>query len=247
MRQFKLLAWFYIITILLFLAMNGKNYYTLGAYPILMAAGGVFWEKYLQQKWKIWGLASFLVVGSLPIIPSGLPILSLERSVDYFDFMSNDLGITSLTRWEQGNIESLPQDYADMLGWEEIALLVQEAIQKAGGSERCLVYGENYGQAGSAMHFVRGLDKSQVVSFSDNYRLWASELLPAEIDVFIYINDELGEDVANLFADIELIGQIDIEHSRQRGVQVYLCRNPKTDFGAFWKERVLSVRENGSE
>ena len=57
MQRFRVAGWTFVATLLIFLALSGKSYYTLGAYPMLMAAGGVFWEQKLQAAWKRWALA----------------------------------------------------------------------------------------------------------------------------------------------------------------------------------------------
>lgn len=241
MEKFRVVGWTYVAVLLLFLAMSGKNYYTLGAYPMLMAAGGVFWEQKLQMAWKRWSLALAIFILNLPLLPTGIPILSIDQSVAYFDFLANDLGITSATRWEQGNVEPLPQDYADMLGWEEIAALVDEAFARVEHPNSLLLFCENYGQAGAVEHFSKNPDRPPVVSFADTYRMWAPDTLPPPIEGMVYVNDELGEDVQALFSNIELIGEVQEKYARERGTQIYLCREPRSDFRKFWRERAGGI------
>ena len=242
MKKFRVIGWTYLVTLLLFLVMSGKNYYTLGAYPMLMAAGGVFWETTLRSTLKRAAIAAAVVLLNLPLLPAGLPILSLDQSLKFFDYVANDLGVTSLTRWERGNIEALPQDYADMFGWEEIGRHVDTAIEEAGGVENCFIYAENYGFASAIGRFSKYAKTGDYVSFADSYRLWAPLDIGSKMDVFIYVNHEMGEDVQALFSNIKLIGEMEHPQARERGVQVYLCREPVSDTGVFWKERVESVR-----
>lgn len=243
-KRYRVVGWIYVFTLLLFLVLNGKNYYTLGVYPMLMAAGGVFWEKQLNVDWKKYALAGFIFIGNIPLLPAGLPILSIENSIKYFAYFANSMGVDSLTRWERGNVEALPQDYADMLGWEEFGRLVDKALEQSGNPDACFVYAENYGQAGAVMHFAKHPKLKGVSSFSDSYRLWVSENIDPQLTMLIYINDELGEDVQDLFSDIELIGEIENQYARERGTMVYLCKNPKENFREFWRGRVLMVRNN---
>ncbi len=246
-KKYRVVGWTYVFTLLLFLAMGGKNYYTLGAYPMLIAAGGVFWENILRENWKRWALALFVFIGNIPLLPSGLPILPLEKSLAYFDSIANDFGIKSLTRWERGNIEALPQDYADMFGWEELAELADKALGLVGNPNACLVYAENYGQAGAVERFAKHPFLHQVVSFADTYRLWAPDELSSEVNALIYINDELGEDIEALFNNIKLVGEVEHPYARERGTRVYLCSEPKSNFNEFWMERVAFVRSGGQD
>ena len=143
-------------------------------------------------------------------------------------------------RWEDGQEYLLPQDYADMLGWEELSTLVEEAFAKAETPERVLLYCENYGQAGAVSHYTSQKDLPSVQSFADSYRLWVNP--KTEANTLIYVNDELGEDVANAFERIELIGTVAGPYAREAGTRVYLCQGPQIDVQAFWKERVTLVQ-----
>ncbi|MEO1258837.1 MAG: glycosyltransferase family 39 protein [Bacteroidota bacterium] len=241
-NEFRPVGWIYLFTLFLFLLMNGKHYYTLGAYPMLMAAGGVFWENYVENNWKKIALALFVFIGNLPLFPSGVPILKITDSIKYFDFMSNKMGIKSLTRWERGNIEALPQDYADMFGWKELGALTDQALKASGAPDQCFVYAENYGQAGAVARFSKHPKGRSVASFADTYRLWAPAIISEEINSLIYINDEIGEDVQRFFSDIKIIGKIENQYARERGTTVYLCQFPKSSFAKSWRDRVMEVR-----
>ena len=231
----RLFGWFALLTVALLLVLHGKGYYTLGVYPVLIAAGSVFWEKKLSKTWQQVALPALITLFSLPLLPLGTPIWPAEKMADYFAW----LNFKPALRWENGNIERLPQDFADMLGWPEIAALVDTAVRRAGGPQHCLVYGENYGQAGAIEHFSPGLT---AVSFSDSYLLWAPDTLPAYVNTLIYVNDDLGEDVQQGFADIRKIGEVQNPLARERGTGVWLCREPRGSFPDFWASRAKEVK-----
>jgi len=232
MQPYRLLGWFYVAILLLFIALSGKSYYTLGAYPALFAAGAVFWEKFLQKTgWRAL-LTTTIVALSIPLLPTGIPLWPAERLAPYFQWLSKDAGGESAVRWESGNLEALPQDYADMLGWEELAGLARSAVQGEPAGT-WIVYAENYGQAGAIEHFLP-LRRPGVLSFSDSWRLWVPDTLPAGVRTFIYVNNELGEDVQALFGDIQKIGEVQNPLARERGTAVYRCRAPRSDFPDFW-------------
>lgn len=239
MRAYRLCGWFYLFMILIFLALNGKSYYTLGAYPVLMAAGAVFWEGYLKNIWLRMVVVVAVALPGIWLFPIGVPVWPAEKLVEYCKNLQ-DAGV-EVTRWEDGQLHALPQDYADMLGWTELADIVKMAIDTA-GNDHYVVFGENYGQAGSISHLCPAGLKDRTYSFSDAYKLWAPEHLPAGTHTLIYINDELGEDVDALFADKRKIGAITHPLARERGTGVWLCRQPRSDLDAFWSERVRYVR-----
>lgn len=241
MQPYRVLGWFYVAVLLVLLFLGGKSYYTAGAYPVLFAAGGVFWEKTLQRTWQRILLLIVMTAGAVPLVPVGIPLYSGEKAIAYFRWLSQDMGVDGAVRWEDGELHPLPQDFADMLGWPELAALVDRAVEQAGGNAQCVVYGENYGQAGAAAHLSRsGQAGAMVLSFSDTWLLWIPDTLPAQN--LIYINDEMGEDVQALFADIQLIGKIENPLAREYGTGVWLCRAPRSDLQVFWGERVREVR-----
>lgn len=243
MRPYRLLGWLYVCTVAIFLAASGKSYYTLGVYPVLFAAGAVWWEQALRRTVPRVALAAAIVVLGLPLFPTGIPVWQAERLERYFQRLTG-MGIEA-TRWEDGKLHPLPQDYADMLGWAEIQMLAEKAVREA-GTTTYIIYGENYGQAGAVDHYLRrsGLSQMPVVtSFADSYRLWAPDTIPDETNTLVYINDEdPGEDVQALFADILLIGRVQHPLARECGTGVWLCRAPRHDVAQFWAERVREVK-----
>jgi hypothetical protein len=130
-----------------------------------------------------------------------------------------------------------------MLGWEELAQHVKTAYNEVNDKSKCLIYCENYGQAGAVELFDKDLPR--VNSLSDSYRLWMQ--LNTNADILIYVNDELGEDIQSLFEDIKLIGKVENPYARERGTSVYLCQQPRQPFGALWKRRVQEVLSGQEE
>ncbi|MCB9053692.1 MAG: glycosyltransferase family 39 protein [Lewinellaceae bacterium] len=237
-HRFRLLGWYFVLVFLLLLVLRGKPYYTLGLYPPLIAAGGVWWEAALRRAWQRVALPVLMTLILLPALPLGLPVLPLPKMMQYCAYLIEKVGFEGPMRWEDGRIHPLPQDYADMMGWEELGQLAIEACRAAEG-EDILLYCENYGQAGAVDYYGQGKGIPPAVSFSDSYRLWLPRQISA--NTLIYINNELGEDVAELFEDIQLIGAIANPHARERGTSVYLCRQPRQPLGEFWQQAVSRV------
>lgn len=240
-KVFRVFGWIYLLVLMIFLLLRGKSYYTAGLYPFLFAAGGVAIEGMISSRVWRW-ITTILIIGlSLPLVPGGIPIMKADKLASYFAGIPPQMGGEALLRWEDGKMHSLPQDYADMLGWDELGSIVVRACDTIADKDRIMIYAENYGQAGAIEHFGRS-SLPEVASFSDSYILWVPDSIPREKDLFIYVNHELGSDVDSLFARIDSVGSITHPHSREYGTTVYLCRSPRADFRAFWTERVKEVR-----
>jgi hypothetical protein len=233
------IACFLVVVILLVL--RGKSYYTAGIYPFLVAAGAVFWEQALHSRLPRVILASLLILVTLPVLPAGIPVSGATSMARGFSMVQKKTGYDAFLRDEDGKYHALPQDYADMLGWDELASIAANAYRQVEDKNSCLLYCENYGQAGAIMILGKKYGLPDPVCFSESFYYWAPRKLPVEIRSLIYINDELGEDVRRLFPDIRLIGKISNPLAREYGTSVYLGTKPVTSFNAFWEKRVQEV------
>ncbi len=232
-----------LLVISALILLQGKSYYAMGVFPILIAAGAKVAEMYCLSK-VIRVILVILILGvSIPILPLGIPIYKQDGLVKYFESVQEKLGLTLGRTFEDGTIHSLPQDYADQLGWTELTKLTLLAYEKIPDTSKALIYAENYGQAGAISIIGRKYGLPEAVSFSDSYRYWTPLRFDPDIEYFIYINDELGEDVKSSFRDIEQIGHISNVHAREYGTAVYLCTSPVRSFNVLWSEVLKRVAQ----
>lgn len=241
-KDYRVLGYFAIAVIAIFLLLQGKTYYTAGIYPMLIASGAVVFERILKKIYsRIILIAILLVLGYINL-PMGKPIYKPEKLVAYFDKVEKLTGNNAIRRDEDNNYNKLPQDYSDMLGWEELTSITNKAWQLVQNKNSSIIYAENYGQAGAICVIGKRYNLPNALSFSDNFRFWLPKSFSTEITEVIYINDEVGEDVRELFVDIQEVGKISNPLAREFGTTVYLCRNPKRSFNKFWEE-VINSRE----
>jgi hypothetical protein len=241
-KNYRFFGWVYLSVLVIFLVMHGKSYYTAGLYPFLFAAGGVSLESWLKSRaWRVI-TAVLIALLSLPLVPGGIPIMPAGKLADFYSKIPPKMGAEALLRWEDGRMHPLPQDFADMLGWDELGNLVIRACDTIADKNRIMIYAQNYGQAGAIEHYGGPYGLPHVASFSDSYALWIPDSVKVNQDIFFYINNELGGDVDSLFIRIDTVGSITNPYARELGTTVFLCRQPRSDFNAFWKSRVKEVR-----
>jgi hypothetical protein len=233
-----------IFVVLLLMLLRGKSYYTQGIFPFLIAAGAVSFENTLKRKSSRILLPVLLIFLTIPVVPMGLPVYKQEKMVRYFSTLENKYGLVIGRRFEDNTIHSLPQDYADMLGWEQLTRITDSAYKMIDDKSAAFIYAENYGQAGAITVIGKKYGLPQAVSFSESFRYWVPRDFGREIKAGIYINDELGEDIATLFNNIILVGQITNPDARESGTSVYLCREPKVNFNDFWKRRIKELEND---
>lgn len=238
-REFRLLAWAYLALIAILLLLSGKDYYSIGAYSMLMAAGGLAWERWLG--WKSVFLIPVIVLLNLPIIPYALPLLPIEKMKDYVAYMNDTYGLEEPLRWEDGRIRELPQDYADMHGWEEIPEKVARFYHSLSPEEqsKLMIVAGHYGQAG-VMNFNRKkYNLPETYSLNSSFIMWA----PKEVrfDRIIQI-DDVPQTTSSYFESIQLIDSIESPYARDPGL-IYYETGPKIDVQAGWRQLVEARQE----
>jgi hypothetical protein len=246
MHQYRLLAFVAIFTVVALLLLHGKSYYTMGIYPMLIAAGAVYYERLLQRNMLRVALPLLVVTLMLPLLPVGLPILKPAGLVRYFNTLETKYNLDIGRHFEDGSVHSLPQDYADMLGWEELASITNKAYRQVPDKQQCVIYCENYGQAGAIYIIGKKYGLPQPVSFNGSFRYWSPHTFTTDITHFIYINDEMGQDVARSFKSVKVIGRISNPNAREYGTTVYLCSYPRVDFNILWQAAWQRVEKEGN-
>jgi hypothetical protein len=233
-RSYRAFAWIYLAVVILLIILRGKHYYTIGLYSSLFVFGGLFIERFLVGKLGfVKYIFIFLILGiSVVALPISLPILKPEAFIQFYKSMGREKS----ERWEDGQYYDLPQDYADMIGWEELSRIVGETYQKLTPEQqqRCVILANNYGEAGSVNFYGTKYGLPQVISFNDSYIFWAPESIDAETLIKIGDSDNLED----LFHRVEIVGRISTPHARQEGTPVYLCTDPKTDINLVYQKEL---------
>lgn len=241
-KEVKLISAGLTLTFCLFFLSGGKGYYVLGLFPFWFAAGSSFIEKVFARKQPSTKAAIIIFPASLALLslPYVLPVLSLKSLQTYSEITGYSIP-NPFSRWEDGNHRTISQVYSDMTGWQELANLVTIAYESLPENEKqnCTLFAEkNYGYAGAIHFYGRKNNLPAAITFNDSYTLWAPDSIPNGTIIYIYYN--AGE-MNNLFNEVKEIGAVENEYFRERGVKVFLCRNPKTDIGEVYS--ALAKRE----
>jgi hypothetical protein len=242
LRPFRPVITASLLVVLVLALLRGKTYYTAGLLPLWIASGAVFWERTLSGTTARTILTAVIVVLTLPFIPMGIPVFNADRLQQYFAWMKNNMNLDVGLRWETGRYHELPQDYADMLGWDEIAAGTARAWQEIPDKNGAMIYAENYGEAGAVMVLGKKFGLPEPVCFSESFYYWFPRNPAHEITTLIYINDEMGDDVKKLFANIRTVGMVTNPLAREFGTKVWLCSEPVQSFNEFWRKRTPMVK-----
>jgi len=227
-RKFRLIGWSFLFTMLLFTWFRAKSYYAIGLYPVLLVFGSVYLEKLMKEKW-----AKFLqpVILIIPILLF-VPMLKIAfpnrtpREIRQDEQMYRDFG---LLRWEDGKEHLLPQDFADMLGWKELARKVDSAYIQIAQPDQTLVYCDNYGQAG-AINYYSKIKHIGAVSLNADYINWFR--FDKEIRYIIRVKEisDNGKELivsAPYCESVFKFDEVTNEFAREKGTTIYLLMKTK--------------------
>ncbi|MCL7979303.1 MAG: glycosyltransferase family 39 protein [marine benthic group bacterium] len=239
MRRYRMLGWAALAGLVLFAALKGKSYYTGPIHPLLYAAGAVGLERIARARLRMIltrGLVATVTVWGLFILPFGLPILPPQPMAEYAAMT----GITAGTKTNWGGQLELPQDYADMLGWEEKAealasmLFVQEPSLVRHGA---VLYGANYGQAGALDLYGRRLGLPPVVSLAGSWYYFGPGDRPGDPIVLLGVEpDELDTAICGR---IELATRVQNRWGvpEERDVPIVFCNEPAISLQELWERQ----------
>jgi len=217
-QRFRSMGFTYLVLLILLIILSGKSYYTLGIYPVFFFFGGVAITRYTGGKlqWSRYVLAVLMVLITLPILPMSLPLLSYPAMVRY-DQVISKMGMNDLLTWEDGTVHPLPQDYADMTGWKELADIVDSTFNALPSEEQKMtgIYAENYGEAGAIHYFNKHKDIPEPISFNGSFLFWAPDSIRGS--TLIYVNNDTT-DVGKLFQEVTLAGSITNPYAREHGM-----------------------------
>lgn len=168
-QKYRVFFWALIFTLIIFMYFRAKDYYAIGLYPIYIAFGSVFLEEKLNKGWWKYLKPVMIALPALSFIPMyqfAFPNKTPEYVVEHRDRYQK-LG---QLRWEDGKDHLIPQDYADMLGWKELARKVDSIYNDLSNKQQTLVLCDNYGQAGAINYYSK--EGIKAVSFNADYVDW---------------------------------------------------------------------------
>ena len=234
-QKYRVFGWSIIFTLSIFVYFKAKGYYAIGIYPIYLAFGAVYLENLFQEGWKRYLkpiAILFIVVFFIPFYKIAFPVSSPE----YTQQNSGQLKSFGLLRWEDGRDHQLPQDYADMLGWRELAEKTDNAYKSLSDKNHTLILCDNYGQAGAINYYSR--QDIHAVSLNADYINWF--VLDSAILHVVLIKenvDDLSRE-KNLFDSVTLSGKVESKFSREHGTGIFVLSSPKVNINELLRQEI---------
>ena len=208
-RRWRPIPVAYVFLLLVFLVLEGKNYYIAPMYTALLAAGGVWFDRLTRIKQTVMGVAA--VVGVAVGMPIALPILPADK-VQPFD-LTGELGET--------------------VGWPELVHQVSEVHASIPDDLRsqATVFTVAYGEAGALDVLGEGLPAA--VSAHNNYWLWGPPRNHGPIIGVGNVKSALDPICPEVWQMDTLVNPAGLENETL-GAPVYLCLRPSGQLSEIW-------------
>ncbi len=233
-KKFMPLSIIFAVTFIILL-INGhsKAEYLSSALMLLFPAGGIFFENIITQKY--WNrvkfvLPSIIFLSGIMLMPFSLPILPPPVYAEY----SRTLHIQPSSS-EAKDTEILPQFFADMFGWENMAATLSKVYQTIPDTEKnsTVIFAGNYGEAGALEYYSRKFPLPKVISPHNSYWLWGYG--NNKVTTVIVI----GGNKADHLKACRLVKKIAVIKSKyampyENNLPVYICRDIYIPITQIW-------------
>jgi hypothetical protein len=236
-RAFRALGWAALATLAILAFGGAKPYYFSPVLALLFPAAAVAVESWTARtsRPKAWRLRLALVAAialQATLAPLAKPILPVDTYVRY----AERLGFGPSTD-ENQELGRLPQYFADMHGWRELAesvALVHRALPPEEREKVCVV-ARNYGEAGAIDFFAPELGLPPAISGHNSYWLWGRGRCTGEV---LLILGEEREDHVDDFDSLELGGIHDCTDCMpyEDEMPIWIGRGLRADLDRAWDE-----------
>ncbi|MDB5267890.1 MAG: glycosyl transferase [Hymenobacter sp.] len=235
LRPYRVVGLVVVFGIGLQALLHGKDYYTLGYYPVLFSSGAWWWEQRFrvvnqpnQPGALAWRPVVQVALLSLPLLLLlwMMPFIYPLRSPAAMAALRPRYAALGLYRWEDGQNHALPQDYADMRGWREMADKTWAAYQRLPAALRAhtLIKCANYGQASALNYYNARRAMPPAQSFNGSFLYW---FVPrTDRQAVLIIDDEAHPELAAQFASYREVGAVADPYARERGTRIFLGLGP---------------------
>jgi len=221
-QKYRMLTFMFVVPLLLFLIAKGRGYYMTPAYPMLLAAGAVWWESRIllvsrSLRWATWiavcigGLSAGLI--ATPVAPINSRLWKISSRIN--------------------------EDLKEEIGWPELVNTVAQVYYALPVDERAKtgILTGNYGEAGAINLYGPSQGLPVAISVVNSYWLRGYGDPPPEKVIVLGLSRKMLErhfESCDAVATVTNSYRITNEETEHK--DVFLCRNLREPWPEFWKQ-----------
>ena len=219
-QKYRTLAFMFAVPLLLFLIAKGRGYYMTPAYPMLLAAGAVWWEgRIVASRPLRWATWSALLVGGVTAALIATPVTPVNSSL-----------------WKLSS--KINEDLKEEIGWPELVNTVAQVYYSLPAAERARtgILTGNYGEAGAVNLYGPSHGLPGAISVVNSYWLRGYGDPPPETLIVLGLSRKRLE---TYFRSCEVVATVTndygITNEETEHRDVFVCRNLREPWPDFWK------------
>ena len=235
-RRFQLLGWIWITIFCLLMASgSARSNYLAPAYSVLLAAGGVAFERIARAKswrWLPGATIGIVALGGAATAPMAIPLLPPAQYITY----ERALGISAPLE-QVDELGAMPLHYALRFGWEDLLGAVAEAYATLPPEERekATVLGRWFGDTAAINFFGAEQGLPRAIGGHNNYWLWGPGDANGEVLLAVAKTDAM---LRNWYETVDRVAEVDCDYCMPDvdRLAVYVCRRPRRPLVEWWPE-----------
>jgi 4-amino-4-deoxy-L-arabinose transferase-like glycosyltransferase len=217
LREYRFLAWAWVALAVAFIASGGKPYYLAGLFPVLLAAGSVLVDPWLER-----GRA-------------GLRWASLGAALALSGVVSAVIALPVLPEDQLEPVVALNEDVGETVGWPAMVETVAAVADELPGEP--VIFTANYGEAGAVDRFGPALGLPRAYSGHNAYADWGRPPRRAGPVVVVGLD---GPYLHRTFSDCRQVAELSNDagiENEEFGAPIWVCAAPARP----WRELDLRV------
>ncbi|MGA9356289.1 MAG: glycosyltransferase family 39 protein [Terriglobales bacterium] len=226
-RRFRMLAWMYLVPLVLFIIAKGRGYYLAAAYPMLYAAGAVWGEQQLASLGKRWSAALRTIAWA-----------ALAFDALLVGVIAMPSAPVNSPRWNFAL--KINGDLVEELGWPELTAEVARIRDSLPAADRSTVgiLAANYGEAGALTLYGPAYNLPRAMSGINSFYAKGYVTPPPDTLIVLGFSDHFR--AAN-FASCTVAGHVPNPYNMENEEthdhpDIYLCRGVRQSWPDFWKD-----------
>ncbi len=231
-RDLRWLAIAYGALLVAMIVLHAKDYYPAAIYGALFAAGGVAFEAWTARARVARPIVAAVAIAcGVLLLPMTEPVLPVPAFVAF----EHALHVVP-PRSEHQRPGVLPQDYADMHGWPELAQTVARVYDGLPEPRSDIaVFASNYGEAAALDFFGRPLGLPRVLSGHNTYYVWGPG--PGDPRTIVDVNGDLATD-RKFCAEATVAAHADSPYAMpyEQSIPIIVCRGLRQPLAKLWPE-----------
>lgn len=214
LRPFRFFAVAWLVLVLVFLVTGGKPYYLAGMFPVLLGAGAIEADAWLQRgSRRLRGglLGAALVSSCLVSVVIAMPVLPAGQA---------------------GPAIAANADVGETIGWPQFARTVAAVYGRAAGKP--VIFTANYGEAGAIDRYGPALGLPRAYSGHNAFAQWGP---PPDRPGPVVVVGLGGHDLDDHFAACRLASRVSNAagvDNDERGTPIELCNGTRGRWSRIW-------------